>query len=141
MRLGILCFLLLASGASASACALAFAVGFHAPEGRIAGIELTLRHGAVASIGDVPVGWHWVIDNDPSWNTTVSGRAVVGAAFLQPSRLPALPDINPEPGYVCSALAERGSLKLKLRVYRGDKLHDIVVFPSSLLLTKERLTR
>lgn len=140
MRLIVLCFVLLGYGVSASACTLAFASGFQAPEGRIAGIQLTLRHGAVTSVRNIPAGWRLVIDNDPSWTTAVSGHAVVGAAFLQASAVPALFTINPEPGYTCSALAEARLLKLKLRVYRNDKLRDVVVAPSSLLLAEERLT-
>jgi hypothetical protein len=136
MRLIILGLALLGSEASASACTLAFASGFQVPEGRVAGIELTLIHGAVASAGDIPAGWRLVIDNDPSWNMTVSGHAVVGAAFLPPSVLPALFMIVPEPGYACSALVAPGSLKMKLSVYRGDKLRDVVVPASSLRLTE-----
>jgi hypothetical protein len=137
VKLILLCLVLLGPGVSASACTLAFASGFQVPEGRIAGLELTLRHGAVTSVKDVPIGWRLVIDNDPSWNMTVSGQAIVGAAFLPPATVPALSFmIVPEPGHACSALMAPGSLKLKLRIYRADKLRDVVVPPSSLMLTE-----
>jgi hypothetical protein len=137
VRLIIPCLVLLGSGVSAAACTLAFASGFRAPEGRIAGIELALSHGAVASVGEVPAGWRLVIDNDPSWNMTVSGQAIVGAAFLPPATVPALSFmIVPEPGHACSAPVAPDSLKLKLRIYRADKLRDVVVPASSLVLTE-----
>lgn len=137
VKLILLCLVLLGPGVSASACTLAFASGFQAPEGQIAGLELTLRHGAVTSVKDVPIGWRLVIDNDPSWNMTVSGQAIVGAAFLPPATVPALSFmIVPEPGHACSAPVAPDSLKLKLRIYRADKLRDVVVPASSLVLTE-----
>lgn len=30
----------------------------------------------------LPMGWNLVIDNDPSWTTSIRGNALVGAAFL-----------------------------------------------------------
>ena len=49
---------------------------------RIANFELNIRSGSVYSVPRVPQGWEIYIDNQPSWNTRVTGGAVVGAAGL-----------------------------------------------------------
>jgi hypothetical protein len=126
--------LLLASGASASACTLSFKPSFQTTPGRIAAIELALQHGAVTGLRTVPVGWQFIINNDPSWITKAAGHAIVGAAFLAPSALSALFSIEPEPGHTCSELATRGFLKLKLKFYQGDRLHNTVVNQTSVML-------
>lgn len=48
----------------------------------ITGFEITIKSGKIQSILNVPIGWDLVIDNDPSWLTSIKGSAVVGAAFL-----------------------------------------------------------
>lgn len=49
---------------------------------RINGFEITIKSGKIQSIPNVPGGWELVIDNDPSWTSSIKGTAVVGAAFL-----------------------------------------------------------
>lgn len=51
----------------------------------IVGFKVTLTAGAVASIPEVPIGWNCVIDNDPSWNTTLTATVIVAAAALEPA--------------------------------------------------------
>jgi hypothetical protein len=49
---------------------------------RISGFEITISAGRVMSLPLLPMGWNVVIDNDPSWTTSIRGNAPVGAAFL-----------------------------------------------------------
>jgi len=49
---------------------------------RIANFELSVKAGRIYSLSHVPWGWEIYIDNQPSWNTRVSGGVVVGAAGL-----------------------------------------------------------
>jgi len=49
---------------------------------RIVGFEFHLRSGMIARLPNVPYGWSISIDNDPSWNTRISGSLAVGAAAL-----------------------------------------------------------
>jgi hypothetical protein len=51
---------------------------------RIVGFEFHLRSGMIARLPNVPYGWNISIDNDPSWNTTISGSIAVGAAAVDP---------------------------------------------------------
>ena len=49
---------------------------------RIAAFEITINSGRTESLPSLPMGWHLVIDNDPSWTTSIQGVAIVGAAFI-----------------------------------------------------------
>jgi hypothetical protein len=49
---------------------------------RITGFEIHLTSGMIMSLPKVPYGWSISLDNDPSWNTTISGSIVVGAAAV-----------------------------------------------------------
>jgi len=49
--------------------------------------DLHVRSAMIIGFRRIPVGWQIDIDNDPSWVTEVSGTAVVGAAWLEPSAL------------------------------------------------------
>ncbi len=49
---------------------------------RITGFEITVKPGKIQSIPNVPSGWELIIDNDPSWTSSIKGTAAVGAAFL-----------------------------------------------------------
>lgn len=127
MRFAPVGLLLLLSGAPASACTLTFTSEFQGRPERIAAIELVLKHAAITGIHPIPVGWRLRVDNDPSWNTKAIGRAVVGAAFLDASGLSGMISIGPEPNYTCGDLATSGYVAVKLKVYRNDQLHDIIV--------------
>ena len=113
--------------AHASACTLRFPTSLQSLTGRVAAVHLTVKHGAVASLRSVPFGWDMYIDNDPSWNTKVSGHALVGAAFLRLQELPELISVIPEPHYSCSQLSELGLLRLTIKLYENDHMRDIVI--------------
>lgn len=49
---------------------------------RIAGFDITVRSGRIEALPSLPMGWHLIIDNDPSWTAKIQGTAIVGAAFL-----------------------------------------------------------
>lgn len=49
---------------------------------RIVGFELHVRSGRIAKMPNVPIGWSISIDNDPSWDTSLKGSIIVGAAAL-----------------------------------------------------------
>ena len=52
---------------------------------RITGFEFHVQSGRIACLPNVPIGWNIQIDNDPSWNTSISGSFEVGAAALYPT--------------------------------------------------------
>ncbi len=54
-----------------------------AKEERIIGYKLKITSGKISSLSKVPIGWNITIDNDPSWNTNLSGSIIVGAAALK----------------------------------------------------------
>lgn len=117
------CLLFCAHETVATACTLSLATESELNRGRIASLNLTVRHGAISALRHVPVGWRLVVDNDPSWMTKVSGQAIVGAAFLQQSEFSGLFSI--EPGYTCSTLREQKFVALGLTLYHNDKNRDL----------------
>lgn len=54
---------------------------------RIVGFQLKMTAGRIHSILFVPIGWNINIDNDPSWQTKITGSSVVGAAALSTNSL------------------------------------------------------
>jgi hypothetical protein len=72
------------------------------------------------------------INNDPSWITTASGHALVGAAFLEPADIKGFFSITPEPGYECSSLRRQGHITLTLKLYRDDRFRWIALSRDSL---------
>jgi hypothetical protein len=51
---------------------------------RIGGFVVRITAGRIARLTSVPIGWNISIDNDPSWNTSITGSLTVGAAALGP---------------------------------------------------------
>ena len=49
---------------------------------RIVGLDIHVRSGMIVQLPKVARGWSISIDNDPSWNTRISGSLAVGAAAL-----------------------------------------------------------
>ena len=49
---------------------------------RIVGFEIHVRPGRIAALPTIPIGWNIQIDNDPSWDTSITGSVTVGAAAL-----------------------------------------------------------
>ena len=127
MRVLAVWALLLTYVPHASACVFSFSPSFRGFSGRVAGIDLAVKHGAIASLRSVPVGWELHINNDPSWNVKASGHALVGAAFLSPSDLLGLVSIIPEPGYTCTQLQQPGFLRFRLRLYENDQMKDTII--------------
>ena len=69
------------------------------PGERVAKFDLHIRSAMIIGFRSIPVGWQINIDNDPSWTTQVSGTAIVGAAWLEPSALrPWFLSLLAEPG-------------------------------------------
>ena len=54
---------------------------------RVVSLEIDIRAGAVESVSNIPVGWNFVIDNDPSWQPKITATTIVGGASLTPSDL------------------------------------------------------
>jgi len=134
IRNAIFVFICILSGSAASACTLTFAPDFRPPEGRVAAINLAVRHGAVATISNVPPGWQINIMNDPSWITQLSGKEVVGAAFLTISSLQGMFSIGPEPGYGCASLAAHNLVNMTLKLYTINQLRPFTIDPRQLSL-------
>ncbi len=53
-----------------------------APGERVIGFDVQLKAARVASLPKVPPAWSITIDNEPSWNSRISGTIGVGAAAL-----------------------------------------------------------
>ncbi len=49
---------------------------------RIVAFEITVAAGGIYQLDHLPMGWNFVVDNDPSWRTTVKGSIEVGAAAV-----------------------------------------------------------
>jgi hypothetical protein len=49
---------------------------------RIIGIDFHVHSGMITQLPKVARGWSTSVDNDPSWNTRISGSLAVGAAAL-----------------------------------------------------------
>jgi hypothetical protein len=63
---------------------------------RIVGFEVHVRSGRIAQLRNMPIGWKITVDNDPSWNTVISGSVEVGAAALDPGFFYRFMVVNPE---------------------------------------------
>ncbi|GGA41936.1 hypothetical protein [Dyella nitratireducens] len=57
------------------------------PGERIVGFDIKIKAAYVSSMKRVPLGWHIEIDNQPSWNTQVTGGISIGAAALDKDAL------------------------------------------------------
>jgi hypothetical protein len=55
-----------------------------APNERVVAFEIRVTSGRIASLPNLPIGWHISVDNDPSWNTAIRASSRVGAAALGP---------------------------------------------------------
>jgi hypothetical protein len=51
---------------------------------RISEFDFKILGGQIVGLPRVPIGWTISISNDPSWSSEISGKAIVGAAFMQP---------------------------------------------------------
>jgi len=52
---------------------------------RVVGYKLKITSGRISALKKVPIGWNVTIDNDPSWNTTLTGSIIVAAAAIKPN--------------------------------------------------------
>ena len=68
--------------------------------GRLMAFDITIKGGQVSTLRTVPAGWVITINNDPSWNGSVTGQAVVGAAALEVSDLAKILTVSPPPTLV-----------------------------------------
>jgi hypothetical protein len=86
--LTILFFLIMGSPAiSADKFVICLKNNHFADNERIIGFEVKITSGKVDSFLSVPIGWSINIDNDPSWQTKITGSFAVGAAALRPDLL------------------------------------------------------
>ena len=52
---------------------------------RVTGFAFHLTRGRIVTVANMPIGWKLSIDNDASWNTSIDGTFMVGAAALDPN--------------------------------------------------------
>jgi hypothetical protein len=52
------------------------------PGERIVSFKIALTGAVIQDIVKLPIGWHLIIDNNSSWQTSISGDSIVGAAAL-----------------------------------------------------------
>jgi hypothetical protein len=57
------------------------------PGERVTDFQFKQTAAGVYQIERIPIGWHIVVDNDASWNTTIKGNIQVGAAAFNPEEL------------------------------------------------------
>ena len=55
------------------------------PSERIVAFHFAVQSGRIARVSDLPIGWNIEVDNDPSWNTRLSGSIRVASAALDAS--------------------------------------------------------
>lgn len=89
---------------------------------RLMGFRIRLVGGQVASMRNVPAGWRFTIDNDPSWKSTVSGHAIVGAAAMAGRDLARLFTVEPPPASVVHDLHTRLSASGSVTFLRSGRL-------------------
>jgi hypothetical protein len=53
----------------------------------IVAFEIRGTAAAIRSVSNIPVGWHFIEDNDASWQTKLTANSLVGAASLRPEDL------------------------------------------------------
>jgi hypothetical protein len=53
----------------------------------ITNVEVKVRAGAFRAISNMPVGWYLGVQNDASWQTSVTANSLVGAASLSNEEL------------------------------------------------------
>jgi hypothetical protein len=125
----------LVSATTAQACQLQIDPPF--PQGRVAEIRLSMRHGMVTAVSPVPIGWRMTEDNDPNWITSTVGIGIVGAAWIEVPEVSGMFTITPEPGHDCAELM-RGHLvhlTLKLAHPNADSFTSFRFKPEALRLT------
>lgn len=52
---------------------------------RVVGFEFHVTSGRIVRVPDMPIGWNISVDNDPSWNTKITGSIMVAAAAVDSS--------------------------------------------------------
>ncbi len=91
-------------------------------QGRVSGVNLVIE-GAAASVARIKPGWTLSVVNDPSWKTSITGRAIVGAAFLPGPEILSMLTFSPAPGLSCETiLDEKQSTAITLTFYERDRL-------------------
>ena len=103
-------------------CELLINQSFLPRHGRISAISLDVTHASIYYFSHIPLGWRIDIDNDPSWTTSVRAKAVVGAAFMNPTDFTGLINLQPETGFTCHAPEINKRLKIKLNFYENDMM-------------------
>jgi hypothetical protein len=119
------------------ACTLVFAPRFHLPPGRVAQIELKMRHAAVGQMKFIPPGWRFLINNDGNFITKTTGVAFEIAFALESDDLSGLFSITPEPGYSCADVGRSNVPRLRVTLYRNERERRITIRPSELRWTDQ----
>ncbi|MBI5189675.1 MAG: hypothetical protein HZA22_03220 [Nitrospirae bacterium] len=64
---------------------------------RILAFDIIITAGGISSLPKVPIGWGLVVDNNPSWHTSISGNITDGAAALDADYFTDFIQIEKEP--------------------------------------------
>ena len=64
---------------------------------RLIAFTIHIANGRVARLAECPPGWIITVNNDPSWQGSLQGNAVVGAAAIDARDLPGLVRLAPSP--------------------------------------------
>ena len=87
--LGIALFVV--AGVAIGSAAERYTVSISAPQvpagQSVVSFEINLVGASFVNIINVPRGWQVAIDNDPSWQTSIKGSVLVGAAWVSPAAL------------------------------------------------------
>lgn len=89
---------------------------------RIASASIIVRNAALTSIERIPPGWRIEIVNDARWEVRVTGRALVGAAFLDDLDFVNALRFSPQPGHQCDTLDRISAADVEFGLYISDTI-------------------
>ena len=89
------------------------------------GFTFNIAGGGVAELAHVPAGWQISIDNDPSWQSSITGQAIVGAAALAPADVQAMFSVAEAPQAIAADLGLKFSLHGDLTIMQNGNLQSV----------------
>jgi len=92
---------------------------------RVMGFTFDITGGGVSALARAPAGWQISIDNDPSWQSSITGQAIVGAAALAPADVQAMFSVAEAPQAIAADLGLKFSLHGDLTIMQNGNLQTV----------------
>ena len=92
------------------------------PDARLMGFSITVKAGRIVRLLDCPPGWTITLENDPAWQATIEGHAIVGAASIPAGKLPSLLLLESIPRTVADVVTGPIAAAGKLTIMRNGEL-------------------